>query len=247
MAAVRIQLGRKAGKKRFALIDEEDLPQLSKFVWYCYATGATFYAKTNDRRLSANLRSMHRMVMGVGSDTLIDHINGNGLDNRRCNLRVAKPAENSRNSFKTTAPWPTSRFKGVRWLGRKWGASIKVDGSAVDLGRFDNEEDAARVYDAMAIERFGEFARTNEMMGLYTGQDGVNRHAFEVESRIIPTADDALSPEDRKAKHIAAFRRQAATAREINKRAKSHVPLATWAMDEAPVLIRNGQVIGPAA
>jgi hypothetical protein len=247
MAAVKIQLGRKLGKKRYALIDEEDLPQLSKFVWHAVAAGSAFYAKTNDGRLGSNIRWMHRMIMGVGSDQLIDHINGNGLDNRRCNLRVAKPVENSRNSFKTTAPWPTSKYKGVSWRGRKWGAGITVNGDPIDLGLFVEEEDAARAYDAMALEKFGDFARTNEMMGLYPDQTPVNRHAFEVQGRVIPNADDLLTPEEKKAKHVAMFRRQAKTARVINQRIRSHVPLMTWSQDEAPVLIRNGEVIGPAA
>lgn len=247
MAAVRIQLGRKLGKKRYALVDEEDLPQLSKFQWRTHATGTTFYATTHDKRLSAGLRLMHRMIIGSDGERVVDHINGNGLDNRRCNLRLATHIENCRNSFKTTAPWPTSKYKGVSWRGSRWGAAITVDGERIDLGQFDDEAAAALAYDAMATERFGDFARTNEMMGLYPDQEPIDRHVFEVNGHIIPNADDVLSPGEKKAKHVDMFRRQAKTVRELNKRIRSHVPLATWAQDEAPVLIRNGEVIGPAA
>jgi hypothetical protein len=109
---------------------------------------------------------MHRLIARtpVGRET--DHINGDGLDNRRSNLRVATCSQNSANMWKPRRPdgsATTSRFKGVTWdrSRSKWQAKITVDQHCKNLGRFDSEEDAARAYDAAAVAHWGAFARLN--------------------------------------------------------------------------------------
>jgi hypothetical protein len=89
----------------------------------------------------------------------IDHINGDRLDNRICNLRVASHAENQRNSRRPTAN--TSGIKGVSWDKResKWQANIRVNNKMINLGRFNNKEDAAAVYRAAALRYHGDFAK----------------------------------------------------------------------------------------
>src|SRR5690606_29091416 len=99
-------------------------------------------------------------------DERIDHKDGNGLNNVRSNLRKATLAENNRNVRKQYGT--TSRFKGVCWHLRmsKWVARIHYNGTAYYLGSFDDEREAARVYDDWARQLHGEFARTNEDLGL---------------------------------------------------------------------------------
>lgn len=90
---------------------------------------------------------------------LVDHINGDGLDNRRANLRAATPAQNAANQRLSSRS--TSGFKGVTRQGSRWRAYIAPGGRTLWLGTFDSPEAAARAYDEAAIEHFGEFARTN--------------------------------------------------------------------------------------
>ena len=91
----------------------------------------------------------------------IDHINGDGLDNRLVNLRPVTSHQNHANRHKI---WGVSRYKGVNRSASKrnpWRAEIQVKGRSIYLGVFPSQEAAARAYDAAAREHFGEFARTN--------------------------------------------------------------------------------------
>jgi hypothetical protein len=104
--------------------------------------------------------SLHRDIMGNPEGFVVDHVNGNKLDNRKYNLRVCTVAENVRNSVSTTG---SSKYKGVSWDSsrNKWVAQIKFEREQYFLGRFDSEESAAKAYDDAAKDRFGEFARLN--------------------------------------------------------------------------------------
>lgn len=109
---------------------------------------------------------MHRLIARtpVGRET--DHINGDGLDNRRSNLRIATCSQNSANMWKPRRPdgsATSSRFKGVSWdrSRSKWQSKITTDGRCKNLGRYDSEEAAARAYDAAAEAQWGAFARLN--------------------------------------------------------------------------------------
>jgi hypothetical protein len=103
---------------------------------------------------------MHRLIMGAEPGQEIDHINGNGLDNRKENLRVATRKENQQNRHIT---WGNSTYKGVYWEKQKnkWRARIFVSGKCVHLGFFLTEKEAAVAYNQGAIKYFGSFACLN--------------------------------------------------------------------------------------
>lgn len=149
----------------FATVDEEDATFLSQWKWHAHKSRSTYYAKCSghsDQSGRKKLR-LHRLVaVRIGLDlskgNVVDHINGNGLDNRRCNLRVATYSQNRANS-----PSRRTRFpRGVRPNRDKWRAEI-ANGKRrkICLGTFGTQEEAARAYDAAAIERYGEFAILN--------------------------------------------------------------------------------------
>jgi hypothetical protein len=99
------------------------------------------------------------------SPLVVDHKNGDTLDNRQENLRVITRGDNTLNQGMSKNN--TSGFKGVRREGNVWSAQVKRKGVYFYLGCFKTKEEAARAYDRKAIELFGEFARTNEMMDNY--------------------------------------------------------------------------------
>jgi hypothetical protein len=107
---------------------------------------------------------MHRQVANPPDDLLVDHINHNGLDNRRSNLRFATDSTNQQNARKSITK-TTSRFKGVDFVKPtgKWRARISVAGKRLFLGSFTDELDAALAYDNAARKYFGEYACLNNV------------------------------------------------------------------------------------
>ncbi len=159
MTTMRIPLSR----GMFALIDAVDYDRVVAMgKWCADPSSSTFYARKNiyhpeDRSLTSLL--MHNFITGW---TYVDHVNGDGLDNRRNNLRQANHSLNMRN--KRLYRNNTSGFKGVmrnRGKGKPWYAAIKKDGRIYRLGNHLTPEDAARAYDKAALDLFGEFARLN--------------------------------------------------------------------------------------
>jgi hypothetical protein len=151
---------------KYAIVDPEDYEALARYNWYTCTGGGTFYAirmakATGSKRRQKRV-AMHRVVMRAPDELYVDHINGNGLDNRKANLRLATPAQNCQNRGKYLVG-AVSRFKGVmrRPYKRSWGASISANNKDIWLGTFRSEIEAAKAYDRAAIKYHGEFASLN--------------------------------------------------------------------------------------
>lgn len=143
-----------------AVIDAADLPLVAGAPWHLHVNGKTQYATRRDPATGPEAKvKMHRVIMGFGPDgPHVDHIDGDGLNNRRSNLR---PATRSQNRVHSRPSGSTSKFKGVTHDVHRWRARIRVDGKLLTLGSFMTEEEAARAYDRGAIEHHGEFAWLN--------------------------------------------------------------------------------------
>jgi hypothetical protein len=148
---------------KIAWIDQEDVDKISLLKWRAEKSGYTYYAKA-EVEISKYPRKrkifrMHRVICSNWNS--IDHINRNGLDNRKSNLREADKKQNGRN--RPAQKMSTSKYKGVSWVPRlqKWLSQITVDGKNTYLGIFNDEVLAAKAYDAAANLYFGEFAWTN--------------------------------------------------------------------------------------
>jgi hypothetical protein len=142
---------------KFALVDDEDFEWLSKQNWY-FDRG---YVARKTSRPEHKTQYMHREIMHPPDRMNIDHINHNGLDNQKSNLRICTRSENSHNQrlrFDNI-----TGFKGITFHKRtkKWKAAITINRRGKTLGYFHTKEDAARAYDTAALQYFGEFALLN--------------------------------------------------------------------------------------
>ena len=143
---------------KVALVDDEDYERINAYKWY-YCKG---YAVRKFGSPPRKFVYMHRVILDTPDGLETDHVNGDGVDNRKANLRACTRSENQRNLGRTISN--TSGFKGVTKSkgSTKWIASIKHFGQQIYLGRFTTPEAAARAYDEAALKLHGEFARTNE-------------------------------------------------------------------------------------
>lgn len=152
------------GFSLLALVSDEDVEMLSAFNWRPTIGRTSLYVQ---RDWDGPRRTMHSMILPVASGRVVDHKNGNGLDNRRSNLREATVQQNQRNARKARRKNSSSKYKGVRFESfgkrrRRWSASIHAEkGVRIRLGSFFTEEEAAIAYDIAAKKHFGEFARLN--------------------------------------------------------------------------------------
>jgi len=151
----------KLTKGKQTLIDDCDYEQVSKFKWRVLHRkySKNYYVVRNHGGII-----LHREILGLtkGDGKEVDHINHNGLDNRRINLRVCTHKENEHNQY-TQNRLKSSKFKGVDWHKntQKFRARIKFNSKKIHLGFFFSEIEAAKAYDEAAVKYFGEFAYLN--------------------------------------------------------------------------------------
>lgn len=138
----------------FAVVDEDRVAELNQRSW----SNTRGYAGSGVRlgKKSISLL-MHRMIFGAEKGKSVDHRNGEKLDNRIGNLRYATKSQNAANSKKRNLGKTASIYKGVDWDKGAWSVHIK----RIYVGRFPSEIEAAKAYNAAALEHFGEYARLN--------------------------------------------------------------------------------------
>jgi len=180
----------------YAYVDASDYEWLSRYNWRLQ----NGYAARRDK---ARTSYMHREIARPPKGMTVDHINHNKLDNTRINLRVCTHQQNVHNNAKHAGS--SSRFKGVGYNREKhkWFAKAYFEGKRIWLGYFDDETEAARAYDAKAVELFGEFAHLNfpeewppeRRAEVYTQRDAAKR-----EGKKVRRSEDrrATTPEGRK-------------------------------------------------
>jgi hypothetical protein len=146
-----------------AIIDEQDFDRINQYRWNsCYMRGTkTPYATSSHFGKTVY---MHRLVMNAESGQTVDHIDGNGLNNSRENLRFVTPSQNLLNALKRSDN--TSGHKGISWCPdrEKYQVYINVDRKRKSLGRYRTLEEAIYVRDQAAKEHYGEFAKDNSSL-----------------------------------------------------------------------------------
>ncbi len=152
----------------FSLVDEVDYQKVNEWNWSTKISGHGQGKKFRyGHRIDTihGYTTLHRFILGVSEECDIDHINGDTLDNRRQNLRLASRSQNLQNQVKTRGH---SRFKGVYFdtASSKWKAQITIGGIRKNLGRFADEELAAVAYNNAAIDAYGAFACINGEVSL---------------------------------------------------------------------------------
>lgn len=147
------------------LVDTEDYKKVNLFNWNCSLNGRVRYARrffrpSDTKKLGS--QSMHRLILNE-PEGQVDHINGNGLDNRKENLRICTVQQNSCNRRKVKNS--SSKYLGVTFHKRdkKWQAQIKTNKKPIFLGYFKTEIDAAKAYNSAALKYHGQFAKLNKV------------------------------------------------------------------------------------
>jgi len=146
-----------------ALVDDEDYDRLMTMgSWFAHfnnvAGNGYWYAET---RSGSDHVKMHRVILHAPDNKIVDHIDGNGLNNQKSNLRLATQSQNQANS--KLREDNTSGLKGVSYKHRisKWAAKISYQGEESHLGYFEDKIKAAEAYDRAAKRLHGEYARLN--------------------------------------------------------------------------------------
>lgn len=193
-----------------AVVDECDFDALNAYRWKILKAGKKFYAARSKRVSGKRYITflMHRVIADALEGELVDHWNGDGLDNRRENLRQCNQSQNQANQI---VQGGSSKYKGVHWNQDRqlWhaqiGAGVTEDGKQVVkyLGRYESEEDAALAYDRKARELFGEFA----LLNFPDGDDG---------RELVRSSKSKYTPKG-EASHFAKLTREQAA--EVKRRA----------------------------
>lgn len=152
-------------------VSPEDYDYLSKFTWFLRSSKTKgrlvvkWYPVRVTPRPNRKQIIISREIMNCPKSMVVDHINGNTLDNRRSNLRIVTQSENSMNMTKSKSSRMTSKYKGVSWSikEKRWIAKIKKMRKSKYLGSYKCEKNAAKAYNKSAIEMFGQYAKLNQI------------------------------------------------------------------------------------
>lgn len=150
----------KLSQSKNAIVDDSLFERLNRWKWYCssygYATKTIRLTNGKQKRIM-----MHRFILKAQHEEEVDHINGDRLDNRLCNLRIVTHSQNQRNKKKRSDN--KSGFIGVSWDARekKWRAQAMREGKQIHLGLFNTPSEAARCRDLFVLEHYGGYARLN--------------------------------------------------------------------------------------
>lgn len=152
---------------KITLVDDEDFEFLSQWKWQFHIGHSrhTGYARRSEYPLGRygkqKLIWLHHIVMNVLTGFNVDHINGNGLDNQKVNLRICDNSQNQHNA--RLRKDNKSGYKGVSFYKTRqiWQVQITIKTKKIHVVYFENKETAALAYNAAAREYFGEFARLN--------------------------------------------------------------------------------------
>lgn len=146
-------------KKETILIDEEDLELVKQYTWSRIEINGKIYIRATNKTMTLYL---HRHLMGdIPKGMVIDHINGNTLDNRKSNLRVCTHAQNRKNSD----GYGKSKYKGLSRTGGGWQVAITIEGRPENLGWYKDEIEAATAYNDKCKEIGDEYFRLNVIDG----------------------------------------------------------------------------------
>jgi len=161
-ARIGVVMRRRDGSVHVTTVDAAEYALVADYRWYVLIgnSGVVYALASPPRECTVG---MHRLILGVTDPKVeVDHIDHNGLNNTRANLRVCTKTENLRNSRRRRDN--TSGFKGVCWNKRDqhWRALIYIAGKQRYLGVFHTPEEAAQAYNNAAVIHFGEFAHLNE-------------------------------------------------------------------------------------
>lgn len=151
MATINLYGGKKA------LVDDEVFEMLNERKWHFNCGYVRGYK-------DGSVSKMHRVIMGAQAGEEVDHINGDALDNRKSNLRIATHSQNQSN--RKTRHDSSTGYKGVYYdktmsRRKRWGAKIYHEGKRIQIGRFFTPEEAAKAYDSIALKLKGQYARLN--------------------------------------------------------------------------------------
>ena len=154
---------------KVTLVDDDDFEKLNKHKWHAMRSPLsgglnpdTFYAVRKIRTpLGGRQLRMHRFITGANAGEQVDHIDSNGLNNQKANLRKCDVQQNAANKRHANS----NGFKGIAFLKRPlakpWLAHIKFNGRLMHIGYYKTKIEAASAYDQKAIELFGAFAKLN--------------------------------------------------------------------------------------
>lgn len=146
------------------MVDDEHFDFLNQYNWHVAPSRKTFYAQRHGiKRLGEKATiSMHREILKLKNGKIqVDHIDGDGLNNQKSNLRLCDHKQNQHNSLKQDGC--TSKFKGVSWspIMKKWRVSFGPSSNRKTIGHYESEKEAALAYNVTASFAYREFAKLN--------------------------------------------------------------------------------------